>query len=84
MEGWQAPLDGVVVPCLHQAIPLLSEGWQAKLDGVVFPSCGGEMTTTAIASRLYPAAQPDGVVFRGGKQLDGVVFPSYGGVSSSA
>ena len=53
VEGWQAKLDGVVVPCLHPAIPLLRRGGRRSLTGWLcrvytrqFPSCGGEMTST--------------------------------------
>ena len=54
VEGWQAKLDGVVASYLH------------KYSAGPSPSCGGEMSSTdtlgAIASRLYPVTQPDGVV----------------------
>ena len=61
VEGWQAKLDGVVVPCLHQAIPLLWRqtipllwrggkrsltGWLYRVCTRQFPSCGGKMTST--------------------------------------
>ena len=65
VEGCQAPLDGVVVACLHQSIPLLWRGVRLRLTGWCTTACAPIPQTVGANSPPMEGCQAplDGVVY---------------------